>query len=700
MMTSSVPYSTIRIPRAKWDPVSGYLANAFTRFAAGLCLIGLLSGAAPPPTAPTLQRVFSLTQFAQIERAADIPAACVVGDDLRPAFGCAKIHIFGTELKKIDDNSVHIVGTTPLGLRGKTVLLLPSVEHGPATLPDAFPARIETKLGARTTLELPFDSNRLRRRSQALLLAKVLPPAQQQYETTPLKIPEGAHLEVGLAVSTSAPQSNAAPTRFVVEALWDDQRRELLRESLDASQGDVWHERRIDLSDLGGHDARFRFTTTAAAYADQEQASAAFPVWGSPQILAPRARDGRPNVVLISLDTVRADHLGGSLRGVRLTPWFDELARAGTIFDQAVSTFSSTTASHMSLFTGVYPATHRVRYPTHQLSADLPTLPQILNAAGYATAAVTENGMILGQSGFARGFDSYRENKHTLAKGGAIDRTFAAGVEWVEKHRTRPFLLFLHSYEAHTPYTPTAEVLSVVPEVDPVGLSPEQLSWQTSRRAYAAEIRYSDLALKGLFASLRRLKVLDDTVVVILSDHGEEFGEHGGTGHARTVFDEILRVPLLFWAPNRVPEGRRVSEQVSLIDVAPTILDLVGAEPLTQIPGKSLQGAMRGRPLPENNVHFAEGSSGNERQIAARTLEHKWVWTSKQELLRVFDLKNDPGEQVALDDEELLAKGQTLIDDYLTLDKEAPANGATLEDKELPLDATIRAKLKALGYID
>jgi choline-sulfatase len=427
-------------------------------------------------------------------------------------------------------------------------------------------------------------------------LAKVLAPAQQQVETSPLKIPEGAQLEVALAVSTSAPQRNAPPTRFVVEALWGDQQRELLRESLDGSQGGIWHERHIDLSELGGHDVRFRFTTTAAAYAEQEHASAAFPVWGSPQILAPRARNGRPNVVLISLDTVRADHQGGSLRGVRLTPWFDELALAGTIFEQAISTYSSTAASHMSLFTGVYPVTHRVRYPTHQRSADLSTLPQILNAAGYATAAVTENAMILGQSGFAHGFDSYREKKHTLATAGAIDRTFAAGVEWIEDHRARPFFLFLHSYEAHRPYTPTAEVLSVVPEVDPVGLDPNQLSWQTSRRAYAAEIRYSDVALEGLFASLRRLEVLDDTLVVILSDHGGEFGEHGGTGHARTVFDEILRIPLLFWPPNRVPEGLRGSEQVSLIDVAPTIIDLVGAEPLTPIPGKSLVGTMHGHP--------------------------------------------------------------------------------------------------------
>ena len=403
-------------------------------------------------------------------------------------------------------------------------------------------------------------------------------------------------------------------------------------------------------------------------------------------------------MLLISLDTVRADSIGAVTRGARLTPWFDRLSGEGVVFRNAVSTFSSTSAAHMSLFTGTYPATHKVRYATHHLDASIRTLPEALAKAGYSTGAVTENAMILAGSGFARGFDSYRENKDSLRHTGSIDRTFADGVAWLEAHRGERFFLFLHTYEAHTPYAPKPEALADVPEIDVDGLREDELPWEQTRRRYEAEIHYIDGALEHLFSELRRLDVLDDTMVVITSDHGEEFGEHGGLGHAKSVYDEVLRIPLLFWNAAGTTAGQVVDEQVSLIDVTPTILEFAAISPPPRIPGRSLIPAMNGDPLPGSEVRFAEAPVRNTRHVTARTKNHKWIWRSNEEGLLVFDLTADPGEKTPLQNENLSAEGQVLIDAYLALD-DLP------QDDEEPaparvLDEPTRQKLEALGYVE
>jgi arylsulfatase A-like enzyme len=306
------------------------------------------------------------------------------------------------------------------------------------------------------------------------------------------------------------------------------------------------------------------------------------------------------------------------------------LAEEGTRFSQAISTFSATSASHMSIFTGTYPATHKVRYPTDVLPKSVATLTEQLRLEGYSTAAVTENAMIRGGSGFDRGFDSYRENKERLKRAGGIDRTFSEGLAWVREHRDERFFLFLHTYEAHTPYTPELKSLGLIPEDDLSGLSGAALGWAKERRAYAAEIHYSDRVLRDLFSKLKAEGMLDETIVIILSDHGEEFGEHGGSYHGKTVFDEILRVPLLIWAPGLIEKGRVVTEQVSLIDVSPTICDLLGLPVSKDIPGRSVVELMRGKPDPRAEdasglVHFAEGYSKKARQVAARSSSLKWI---------------------------------------------------------------------------
>ncbi len=676
---------------------------------AALLVIAILGGGCREQPTTVLEPVVRLTKESRRLRQTNVPERCRVGDEFRPSFGCPPFIFMSATLDKGKKSwrRVRLVAQPPEHLQGKKILTIPTLTLGPNATPIYLPLTVLPKVQRTLALNLPFDAHQLTEKSRAQIRAHVLEPTQRKFATNAVAIPSNAELRVGLAVSEFAEQSGAGATEFLLEAEWDGGARELLRETLPPSAGGAWHDRRINLADLAGRQVSFRFTTSAGGNEGLPHSSTAFPLWGNPEILTPKPRDGRRNVILISLDTVRADYLGGkTVRGAQVAPWFDKLSTEGSRFTQAVSTFSSTSASHMSLFTGHYPATHNVRFATHQLADRITTLPQVLARAGYSTGAVTENAMILSSSGFSRGFDSYRENRGSLKVTGSIDRTFADGIQWVEGHQDDLFFLFLHTYEAHSPYAPKPEALAAIPEVDPEGLSEEDVRWEKTRRAYAAEIHYTDGALERLFSELKRLDLLGETLIVITADHGDEFGEHGRLGHAKTVYDEVLRVPLLFWDPDRIPQGRVVDELVSLVDVAPTILELVDVPLPVGIPGRSLVSAMRGDPLAGDGVRFAEGLNEKIRWVTARTATHKWIWSDDGQELRAYDLRTDPGEQSPIDDPELITQGHTFVEAYLAQDdrpEKSTSQRSNDEPDETPervLDETTRRKLEALGYVE
>jgi arylsulfatase A-like enzyme len=527
---------------------------------------------------------------------------------------------------------------------------------------------------------------------------------RREFTTGPVRVPTGAQLTVALAVSAIAQKAGAGPTTFRLSALHEGSETVLLTESIDAKAGGRWLDRRVSLSELSGREVRFRFETKASRFHGSGR-SAAFPLWGSPEILAPTPRRSRHNLILISLDTVRADALGGETRGARLSPWFDRLATEGTSFRQAVSTYASTAGAHMSLFTSTYANRHRVRTAANRLTDEITTFPQVLASAGYSNGAVTENAMILASSGFARGFDQYKENRDSLNHAGSIDTTFGDGLRWLEQHREELFFLFLHTYEAHDPYQPKPEALAAVPDLKIADdASEKERRWLTAQRAYEAEVHYADGALERLFSDLRRLDLADDTLVVITSDHGEEFGEHGALGHVRTVYDEVLRVPLLFWGPQIVPGGKIVDNQLSLVDVAPTLMDLLDLPVPDGFAGKSVAGLIRGEAL-DLGPRFAETTFQGIRIVAARTETHKWIWMDNGEPLRVYDLRTDPLERIPLNDPALMDRGRALLDEYDRQEGdllgEPARRGGLLEgNADTPvLDEAVREKLRALGYL-
>ena len=310
--------------------------------------------------------------------------------------------------------------------------------------------------------------------------------------------------------------------------------------------------------------------------------------------------------ILISLDTLGARHLGcyGAERDT--SPFFDRLAGEGVLFENAFVQYPSTLVSHVSMFTGLYPQEHGVYPPSSVLSAEVPSLPERFRAAGFRTAGHTEAGYVSADFGFDRGFDEFE----AVANGGRAAQTFERGLGFLAGLGSDDrFFLFLHTYAVHDPYEPPAEHdrrywPGAAPEVtDSRGsflrdvnmgrhrVPPETIAFY--RAQYDAEVRALDDALHAFFDRLDALGLRAETTIVVTSDHGEEFAQHGKLAHSQ-VYPETLHVPLLVLHPD-LTGGSRVSDLVQSIDLAPTLYELSGVAAGGEMSGVSLVPLLEGR---------------------------------------------------------------------------------------------------------
>jgi choline-sulfatase len=297
----------------------------------------------------------------------------------------------------------------------------------------------------------------------------------------------------------------------------------------------------------------------------------------SPSVAAPS------NVVLITLDTTRADRMGflGSKRG--LTPNLDGLAKQGVVFSRAYSQVPLTTPSHATILTGTYPQFNHLQDMGDPLAKDLPYLPDILRQRGYHTAAFVGSQILDPKSvaapGFDRGFEVYDAGFHSRAPGEdrykSVERRAAVvvahAIAWLSQGQRAPFFLWVHLYDPHDPYDP------------PV---PFKAKYRAS--PYDGEIAYADLEVGKLLAALRASGLYDSTVIAVAADHGEAFGEHGEQTHGLFLYDETVHVPLLLKFAGVRLSAIRIDTRVGLVDLAPTILQAVGIEPPTAMQGASL----------------------------------------------------------------------------------------------------------------
>jgi arylsulfatase A-like enzyme len=447
-----------------------------------------------------------------------------------------------------------------------------------------------------------------------------------------------------------------------------------------------------------------------------------------PEPSPPSTQAGVPhNVLLITIDALRADHMGAYGYPRPTSPQMDALGRAGTVFEQAYTYWPKTRGSFVMLLTGRYPSQNGYSKKHPQLLSFNPTLASVLAAAGYRAEAIVDNPNVAARLGYSKGFERYRETWEEAALESEMDRTRAISEDGVrllrERKRDRPFLLWLHYVNPHTPYTPPApfdttfldassregQALPVVSGLH--GGIPKQWAVPGEDRLayyvaqYDGEIAAVDEQVGRVLKALRESGEWDRTVVVLTSDHGESLGEHDYFfDHGENLFDPCLRVPLMVVVPG-APAGGRSRTLASTLDLVPTVLDVVKVSYPPGLAGTSLLRCIEGRGEVTRERLFA----GNERNLAGvLDQRHKLVATPTEKGfdLGLYDRARDPGETRDLSRDEAARRAQLGAELHRFLaarDAEWERTRALVEGQATEATRMTRQaceRLKALGYVD
>ena len=392
----------------------------------------------------------------------------------------------------------------------------------------------------------------------------------------------------------------------------------------------------------------------------------------------------RPNILLITVDTLRADHVGVYGDRNASTPALDALAARGTLFTNAICQVPLTLPSHASMLTGLLPPSHAIRDNVgFALPSDVPTIAEQFRKAGYGTAAFVSGYPLHRRFGLARGFDLYDDR---FPRGDdptrppyierRADLTVRSAMAWLAERGTtdRPFFAWVHLFDPHAPYDP-----------------PEPFRARFRERPYDGEIAFADSQVQALLDALSKRDELSKTVVLAISDHGEGLGEHGEPTHGLFIYDSTIRVPLIVAGPG-VKAGGRITAVVRATDVAPTLLDLATVAPIPAMDGRSLKAALSGRGMPPEGAYaeslFGRLSFGWAPLYGWRTERTMFIDAPRREL---YDLVADPGET-----RDLSAERRSEVERYAGLvgtiaskPVRPPAAVANAESKE---------RLRALGY--
>ncbi|MFO8073106.1 MAG: sulfatase [Polyangia bacterium] len=540
-----------------------------------------------------------------------------------------------------------------------------------------------------------------------------------------LPLPQGAVLR-----GEVRPRGAAGGGKLSVRARGDDGEARELRQ---ISVGKGGRRLGIGLDDFAG-----------AAVGLTLEAAAGELVLSEARISVPESRDARVaapgrmrarNLVIVLIDTLRADHLALYNPQTRVrTDYLDELAGQSLVFDRALAQENWTKPSVATLLTGLYPETHRTKNEKHRLPATVEICSEHFEKLEFATAGFVANGYISGKFGFERGWDAWtnyvREGKPNRAQHVVDD-----AVAWLESRpEDRPFFLYVHTIDPHVPYIPpgryrslydpnpyrgpvrpaqTAKLLEKVKK-GTVGLS-ERDRFRLEA-LYDGEITYHDDQLARLHEALEEQGLLDDTLLVVTSDHGEEFFEHGSVGHGHSVYEELLHVPLILRLPGAEPreEPLRCAAEVGLVDVLPTACELLGVDCPAGVEGRSLVPLLGGEErLGWPDVQFSDFMDG---QRVARCGRYKLVYRGLATTL--FDLEKDPRETTDIGDRlpvtfaalhDLLGRHQGGFVPRGTLGREQAEqkSGRTRGEKpgrkhraeKIDIDPETREQLEELGYV-
>lgn len=393
------------------------------------------------------------------------------------------------------------------------------------------------------------------------------------------------------------------------------------------------------------------------------------------------AAAAKPNIVLITLDSTRADRMGFLGARTGRTPSLDAIARQGLVFEHAYAQAPLTVVSHATILTGTYPQFHRVSEFGAGLAPSLPYLPDLLHAGGYRTAAFVGSIVLDPRKGLApgfnRGFDVYDAGFHAPQRGESryqsVERrggqVVARATAWLERNPKGPFFLWVHLYDPHAPHAPS----------------------------YDAAIASADAAVGKLIAALRTHKLYDDALIVVAADHGESLGAHGEDSHGIFLYDETIRVPLVLKLPQNQMAGKRVAGKVRLVDVAPTMLEVAGLAVPSQMQGQSLLRIAKTSPSADQPVYsrsdFPQRAFGWSALESWRAGKYLYIRAPQPEL---YDLAADPSASRNLA-QSSKATLETIAAQTESFDRRFGDSGGKSGATELT--SSEMQKLASLGYV-
>jgi len=570
----------------------------------------------------------------------------------------------------------------------------------------------------------------------------LLAPAPTRFQFK-IKVPVNAVLRLGYGLLREADdlEGNGALFEVAVESggaagvLFSDFRDTFHR----SADRDVFFKD-IDLSAYGQKTIVLSLTTSGApkpgtSGSDSEDLRGDLCFWENPMIFpkSAAAEPDRKNVILISMDAVRADHIGCYGYSRDTTPALDAMAKESALFMNTISQAPYTLASHLTMITGLYPMTHRVFHLSDSLDPSIPTLADQLRGRGMVTAAFTGGGLVDARYGYAHGFDEFHDHIIAQEVPDTVGPLYRTVTRWLERNQDLNFFLFLHTYQAHSPYNSPAPVGQMFLDKDAVwkSRSLEQFigaGWVHKYRAlsdpqrrnvmalYDGDIRFLDEGLtRPLLDELKRTGLYDKTMIIITADHGEEFFDHISWGHSNHLYNELLKVPLVIKFPQSQYKGWKLTPNVRLADIVPTVMDEFGMQTSpAKLDGESLKPILEKRETKErlcpsylpDNI-FADPMPSKISLIQGR---YKFILNERfpdraytyfsppppnVPTIELFDLSQDPLERRNLANQEgevarrMLQQAQT----FLQAAKREGVSKKALMDREL------EERLRALGYI-
>ncbi|MHC4941383.1 MAG: sulfatase [Planctomycetota bacterium] len=544
---------------------------------------------------------------------------------------------------------------------------------------------------------------------------------------------EGGEFRCALGVHLGLPE----PVEVIVRARDDDDAfHEVVKKRLDPGIKD-WIPIERDLSHLAGQ--RVKFILTCDWVEDRPHKRPPFVFCGSPALYfeEPESRDPRLNLILISLDTLRRDHLGCYGYERPVSPNMDRLAAENLLLTQVYSQAPYTLPSHVSLFTSLYPSTHGVERQADRLPNRVELLSEILQREGWSTASFSGGGFMSHHYGYYRGHDIYCEvdplgdryhdwiPREWPKFGDGSTGSFRKALDWMSSTKDRPFYLFLHTFMVHE-YLPPLDLadqfnVDCTSDLEPSrktriiftqnyfqehGVSPENLKFFIN--LYDATIRAADDMIGELIDHLKHLGIYDRTLIVITSDHGEEFLEHDGILHTRTVYEELIQVPLIMRVPG-IAGGRKIDTVLNQVDIMPTLLQLLGIPAPGAAQGRSFAAILRGAKERDRIVFAEVNLPGNTRRVCL--IQDGWKYMEGDSDARLkypapyseelYRLTEDSGEQRNMIGEQVDVEEKLKVRMH-RFKGELEKTGEIIQagdDDSSPLSAEVKKMLEEQGYL-